>query len=142
MPKRIFNTCVNVIKKTLADPWQFIRYLVGGFSSFIVDFLSYTLLVQVLHVPAAVTPTVSAFWVIPYAFLVQKCFTFRNKCFTKTQMGRYIILIVENWAISTLGLWLLVDLAGLNPLVGKVIVMCLVVVNNFPLFKFWVFSSR
>lgn len=142
MLQKLFHKLLDLIFDTYHHPRQFIRYLIGGFSAFILDFTSYYFLVNFFKVPAGLTPTVAAPVVITYAFLVQKYFTFKSRGWSRTQMLRYSFLIVENWLISSLGLFLLVDTLGLDFRVGKVVIMVAVVANNFPMFKFWVFPTK
>lgn len=139
MVRLIFKFGLTAIQKTLSDPWQFIRYLVGGFSAFIVDFVVGYLLYQT-GVPAGLTPLVGAPLVVTYAFCVQKFFTFKSRHLSRRQLVMYGLLIVENNVISMVGLWLLVQVLGVNFGLAKFLVMGAIVANNFPLFKFLIFK--
>jgi len=132
---------VKIALAILSDPWQLIRYLVGGFSAFIVDFTVYYLLVTYLHITPALTAWVGMPIVLTYAFSVQKYFTFRSRQWTKAMLLRYVALILENNLITTVGLSLMVNLIGIDFRLAKVLIMFVIVANNFPLFKFWVFKQ-
>ena len=121
-------------------PWQLVRYLVGGLSAYVLDLSTSYLLYHYAHIPAGLTPIVQAPVVVTYAFLVQKYFTFRNRTFTKKQLFRYACIIVENNLITSIGLFLLVQVLHINFIVAKFLIMFVVVANNFPLFKLWVFK--
>jgi putative flippase GtrA len=138
--KKLLGLLIKLVSKTLADPWQVVRYLVGGFSAFVVDFGVGYFLYRVVQVPAGLTPLVGAPLVVSYAFSVQKFFTFKNRHLSRRQLFLYILLIVENNLISMAGLWLLVQVLGIDFRLAKFLVMGAIVANNFPLFKFLIFK--
>lgn len=131
---------LHFIIETYHHPWQLVRYIIGGLSAYVLDLTTGYLLYHYLHVPAGLTPIVQAPVVVTYAFLVQKYFTFRNRTFTKKQLFRYACIIVENNLITSLGLFILVQVFHINFVVAKFLIMFVVVGNNFPLFKLWVFK--
>jgi len=139
VPKPLMPIALFILD-TLNNPWQFIRYFVGGVSAFIVDFSVYYVLVNFARVPASLTPWIGAPVAVTYAFLVQKYWTFRNKSFSRKQMLRYAFVLLENNIMTSLGLFLLVQVFNLDYRISKVLVMFVVVANNFPMFKLWVFK--
>ena len=128
-----------------AEYARILRYGVGGVSTTLVNIILFRLLDYLLpgyrlaNLIAIVLSKV-------YGFFVNKLFVFRSRRLSASQQIREIFSFVAargfTGVVDYFGLILLVSLIGMEPFPAKVIVQGIVIVLNYILGKFFVFSPR
>lgn len=114
---------------------QFKRYLITGFLSFGIEYSIFYILYDALklwYIPSNSIAMVTGFVV---SFLLNRFWSFQSKDNPYRQLLLYALLFVFNLAFSNLLMYLLSDIAGITPLISKVLVMGIIVVWNFILYK-------
>jgi len=75
------------------------------------------------------------------SFFINKNWTFgKRRNYNKPETLRFIIVNLSSLAISTLGLYLLYDLAGINEYISKIIVAFVTIIINYFGNKLFVFK--
>lgn len=114
---------------------QFKRYLVTGFLSFGIEYLTFALLYvrfKLWYLLANTIVYVIVFW---FNFLMNRFWSFSARGNLKRQLILYGILFAFNLCAITALMYLLSDMMGITPLISKFFVMGAVVSWNFVLYK-------
>lgn len=82
---------------------------------------------------------------ILFAYVVNSLFVFEHKCTTLSEhlgtFGKFIGARAVTMVIEILGVWVLVDALKLPEMAGKFVVQFIVIIVNYLLSKFLVFTS-
>ena len=119
---------------------KFVKYCVTGGTSFLIEYLLFFLANQVLklhYVLANVIVYSITFW---FSFLINKYFTFRSKGQMGAQLYRFVLLYAFNLVVTNGAFYLLSDVIGLSPLIGKIFVSGMVVLWNFPIYRRFIYK--
>lgn len=111
------------------------RYLITGSISFIIEYSLFYVLYVILDVWYLLANTIVyiiAFW---FGFLMYKFWAFKVKGNTKRQLILYLILFAFNIFAVTGMMYLFSDIAGISPLISKVMVMFVIVMWNFTIYR-------
>ena len=114
---------------------QFKRYVATGLLSFTIEYLLFFVLLTQLglwYMLANTMVYVVVFW---FNFFMNRLWSFKSKANLPKQIGLYGGLFVFNLAAINLLMYLFCDIAGIAPLISKVMVMGAVVSWNFILYK-------
>lgn len=115
---------------------QFKRYLTTGFISFGTEYLLYFMLHKLLSVKymtANIAVYAAVFWL---NFLLNRFWSFKSHNSFWRQLMLYSMLFLFNlFAVNILLMFVLTELAGINPLISKIMVMGVIVLWNFILYK-------
>jgi len=114
------------------------RYLIAGGVTVVVNIFSYALLSQMMpqmiaNVLAFVCATVFAFWSNSF-------FVFRVSCTVK-RFFEFVAMRISTMVIDSVGMCLFLELSW-NDLFSKVIINLIVIILNYLLSKFFVFSGK
>ncbi len=118
---------------------QLIKYVFTGGSAFVIEqtifyFLDKAVSANIAH---TIAYTIT-FW---FTFFMNRKFTFNSKGSFWQQLLKYILLYAFNLTVTNLLLHLLVSPPlSLHHLLAKIIVSGLVVLWNFPLYKFVIYK--
>jgi putative flippase GtrA len=114
---------------------QFKRYLVTGFLCFGIEYALFNILFRLVglgYIWANSIALATVFWV---NFLMNRYWSFKSRKSLKVQLPLYAILFAFNILATNVLMYLLSDLAGINPSISKLLVMGAVVSWNFILYK-------
>jgi putative flippase GtrA len=120
------------------------KYLLVGGSAFIVEYGSFYTLFSLLGVQVYVANTVSFCGGFIISFIFNRTWSFKKDEFKRQkhqQFIMYIVLALLNLLLSNIIIGSL-KRHGLDPLIGKVVVMGLIVGWNFFLFKLVIFAGN
>ena len=119
---------------------KFMKYCLTGGSSFVIEYLLFFLANEVLglyYVLANAIVYTITFW---FSFLVNKYFTFRSKGKMGSQLYRFVLLYAFNMVVTNGMFFLLSDVVGIPPLIGKGFVSGMVVLWNFPIYRRFIYK--
>ena len=125
----------------------FIKYIISSLSSFILDILLFTLLVNILPeinlngITNIVIATIIARIISAvYNFLINSKVVFKNK--NKGSIIKYFILCIVQMFISAFAVSELFKLLHINSRLIKIIVDTIIFIINFVIQREWVFKSK
>ncbi len=130
MIKKVFDFFIGGKSKK-----QFIRYIITGVSSFIIEYFLFFLLFRLLGIYELIANTVVVTIVFWFNFLMNRYWSFQSKEKPGKQLLLYLALFSFNTVISNLFIYIGVTIFGISPLISKVVVMCLIVTWNFVIYK-------
>ena len=122
------------------DYKEILRFLVGGGSAVMTDFLSYRLLMTV-GLPIAPSKAISYVLGAAVGFLINKLWTFRSRAFSIPEIIRYIVLYAVSALVNTLINQQVLRLFGIT-LLAFLAATGVSSVLNFLGQKFFVFRKR
>lgn len=133
---------IKLIKKMYGS--SVIRYIFFGGCTTMVNLVSFFLL-RKAGMGLNIANIISIILAILFAYVVNSLFVFQDACetlqdhirpFLKFISARLVTMIVEVG-----GVWLLVEVLGMNDMAGKFITQFIVLVLNYVFSKFFVFTS-
>ncbi|MCL2045083.1 MAG: GtrA family protein [Oscillospiraceae bacterium] len=123
-------------KETL---WNFIKYLIIGGTSFVIEITLFRLLRKRIHyIIANIIIYTLMYWLV---FLANKFINFQSRGNFKRQLARYTILYFINLLITNLMLYALGDHFGIDPVIGKILVTGAACCWNFLLYKLVIYRE-
>lgn len=138
LPKRLVFPVFYAIRRLLVDG-QFIRYVIVGVLTQLIDFASYALLV-LLGVNYIVADTINNPLVIVWNYLGHKYFSFEQKQMDMWELFKYSLNIVFHYFYSILIIYLLVQL-GIPEIPAKLVQIFTVIFFNYLVLKRLVFRK-
>ncbi|MBB3457294.1 putative flippase GtrA [Rhizobium sp. BK313] len=126
----------------LHDPrFQVIKYFLVGALTAALYFSVLFLTVTVLHLHHVVAVSISYFCAIAFHFSANKIFTFRSRS-PKILMEalRYICLVVVNYIITLIVVYIVVDVSGQSTYLGVGVAVAVTVGLGYGVTKLWVFQ--
>ena len=114
---------------------QFIRYIIVGFSSFILEYLLFFTLFKVIGINELISNPIAIAVVFWFNYLMNRYWSFKSKSKLGKQLLLYLILFAFNTIISNLFIYIGIDLLNISPLISKVVIMGLIVIWNFVIYK-------
>jgi putative flippase GtrA len=115
--------------------WQFVRYLIVGGSSFLLEYGLFFILLQHYKIHYLIANSIVYSSVSFINFIFNRTWTFRSQKNFSLQLMLYLGLIAFNFFASNLVLYFFSGLMQIPPLLAKIIVMGMVVCWNFVLYK-------
>ncbi len=136
----------NVIKDSLMIYKLFIKYIITALSSFILDILLFTLLVNILPqinigiitkivIASIIARVISS----TYNFLMNSNIVFKNM--NKNSIIKYFILATLQMLISAFGVSEIFKLININSSLIKIILDTIIFIVNFIIQREWVFKE-
>ncbi|MES2786170.1 MAG: GtrA family protein [Pseudomonadota bacterium] len=121
---------------------QFIRFVVTGVTSLLVDLGALALLLRAGVAPE-IAVAVAFLTGVAVNLLMHKFFTFRDSArLHGYQVARYFTVVAINLAITEAAVWIATGQFGLSPLAGKLLSLPPVLVVTYTLSRVWVFVPR
>lgn len=154
--QRILLSAIDFIYRPFRRlvPQQIFRYGVSGSANMVLDWVLYFLFYnfvfchRVLHLgPIAVSAHIASFLVVfpitlATGFWLSKYISFKESTIRgRTQLVRYVGVVVTNLFINYFGLKLLVDVLGFYPTPSKMIITVVTVAFSFVMQKFFTFKA-
>ena len=139
----------KVMKKLTGLFWKcynndILRYIFWGGCTTLVNLISFYIL-RKCHLGLNTANVFSIILAILFAYVVNYRFVFQDKCetlkdhiqpFVKFISARLVSMVVEVG-----GVWLLVEVMGLNDMIGKFITQFIVMALNYLFSKFFIFTT-
>ncbi len=134
-----------MFKKLLVKLWndrdQFLRYFASGITAFVLDMATLYFFKEYLMLSAVVSVVLNQILIIIFLFLVNKYFSFKAKGDTQKQIIKFFLVMILNYLIAVLWMWVWNDKMGYNYLIVRFVNIALSVSWNFLLYKFWVYRG-
>lgn len=137
----------KIIRDALKDPlsvfqYSFIRYLLIGTLTFVIDFGIFNALISFTNIEALPANLLSTFLSLFFNFTMSNFWTFGLDSSNKSRkIGRYAILATFNYFFGNFAFHLFEDNTDINLNVAKAIITITIVAWNFLLYKTWVFKQ-
>lgn len=113
---------------------QFIRYIITGISAALLEYLVFNILyyyMKTLYIPNSAGMASG----LVLSFILNRVWSFRSKSNTVRQLVMYLALFCINMLISNYAIYLLADVIGITPALSKAMIMSLVVIWNFIIYR-------
>jgi len=123
--------------------WQFLKYLVIGFTGTFFDFVILYLLVEYLHIFYLLAAILSVAIVLWYSFTLNKLWTFQN--YEKKYFVQFIQYVISHSVALGVNLGVLtalVEIFGLWYLFAKVFATAAAAITNFLIVKKYIFQKE
>ncbi len=114
---------------------QLIRYLITGISSFVLEYILFYTLFRLLGINEFISNSIALAIVFWFNFLMNRYWSFKSKEKLSRQLILYGLLFTFNISISNLFIYGSSVVLGMSPLISKILIMCLIVIWNFVLYK-------
>ncbi|MEQ1558887.1 MAG: GtrA family protein [Methyloglobulus sp.] len=121
--------------KTSRTIRQFLRYLIVGGSSFLLEYGLFFVLLKEFKIHYLVANSIVYASVSVINFTLNRLWTFRSKGNIRLQTVFYISLVGFNFFAGNAMLYLCSDYLQIPPLLAKPAVMCVIVCWNFIVYK-------
>ncbi len=131
---------LDFIKKILKI--SFVKYLVVGGSSFVLDYAIFYSLYSFAGFRASYANAVSVFLAFIYNFSLNRLWSFESKEPIMKQLVLYLGLMFFNMAFSSGFIYFTAKYIFLDPKIAKIIAMCIIVIWNFFLYKKVIFKNN
>jgi putative flippase GtrA len=123
-------------KKITKNNWrQFCRYLLVGGSSFLLEYGSFYILLELFNVNYLIANSIVYSTVSAINFALNRLWTFRSTNSLSLQISLYLSLLMFNFIASNVMLYILTGQLLIPPLWSKICVMVMVVLWNFVIYK-------
>ncbi|MBO5198261.1 MAG: GtrA family protein [Lachnospiraceae bacterium] len=135
--KRLFERFVN--RETIS-------YVIFGGLTTVVNFVVYYLFCNILGITTLVANAIAWVAAVVFAYVTNNIWVFQSKFESvKTEAEKIIKFFgarVFSFLIEEAGLLLMVDLAGMNNLIAKLILAVVVVILNYVFSKLFIFNNK
>lgn len=122
--------------------WRVLRYLISGGSAAVTNLVVLFILVHFFHIWYLFSAVLSFAVAVFVSFLMQKFFTFNDytKYKIKRQSALYLGIQIFNLGPNALLLYIAVDKFHIHYLISQIVVLGIIAVYSFFLFKHLVFT--
>ena len=132
----------NIIKKLYEN--SVVRYVFFGGCTTMVNLISFYILRRI-GIKLNTANIISIILAILFAYVVNSRFVFQDKCDTLKEHIRpffkFISARLVTMVIEVVGVWLLVQVLGMNDMLGKFLTQFIVLILNYIFSKFFVFTT-
>lgn len=136
----VFNMIRKIfLDKSAAIHMQFLRYFFVGGSAAVVDLLVFAILVKYIGLHYAVAAFLAYMIGLSWNHLLCIFWVFESKHHRLKEIVIVLLITVGALLWTWLILFLLIDLAGLDAVISKMVSQILVLFWNFTMRKFYVF---
>lgn len=123
-----------------------INYLIFGFLAFVLNYILYFLFADAMQMHYMAATVLSWVLTVVFAYWTNRCFVFKSTNKDKQSVGKeflsFIGARVATEVLEVVLMYLLVDCAGTNDKISKLICQILVILANYVLSKIWIFKSE
>lgn len=131
--------------KTFVNP-ETISYLIFGVLTTVINIATFNILNVQLHWGWQISNMLAWLIAVIFAFITNKLFVFQSKSFTlKLFLWELITFFgarLLSLGVDMLGMWILLDLCGVNSMIAKILVNVLVIIINYVLSKLIIFKKK
>lgn len=132
----------NIIKKLYEN--SVVRYVFFGGCTTMVNLISFYILRRI-GIKLNTANIISIILAILFAYVVNSRFVFQDKCDTLKEHIRpffkFISARLVTMVVEVGGVWLLVQVLGMNDMPGKFVTQFIVLILNYIFSKFFVFTT-
>ncbi len=132
---------MSSISSLINNKKSFIVYLIVGVSTTLLDIALYWFLIKVLALWYLAAGAITGVVIPIYNFFSHRTFTFKSNGKKRTELPRYFILLIVNYFIGLVLLYLFVDLLHMSKMIGKISVTAVFAFYNFFALKLFVFKK-
>lgn len=125
-----------------------INYLFFGFLAFVLNYVLYFLFESVIQIKYNYIIATVLAWLLTvvFAYWTNRRFVFRSENTSKLSIWKefvsFISARVATGVLEVVLMYLLVDCAGANDKISKLICQTIVILANYVLSKLWIFKSK
>lgn len=137
----------NPLKDSIRIYKLFAKYIIASISSFVVDILLYSLLVNILpqikwgEITQIVIATIIARLIsAAYNFAINSKMVFKGQ--NKNSIIKYLILCIVQMLISAFAVSKVYEIANINSTIIKIIIDTIIFIINFVIQREWVFNKK
>ena len=122
-----------------------VRYIFFGGCTTLVNLVCFFIFWNICHVNLNIANVISIVVAIIFAYVVNSKYVFQDKCETLKDhiqpFGKFVSARLLTMVIEVGGVWLLVEVMGMNGMVGKFCTQFVVLALNYIFSKFFVFTT-
>ncbi len=118
---------------------SFIKYLVVGGTSFVLDYGLFYLLHELTGLRAVYANAISVFTAFWYNFFLNRLWSFGSNEPILRQLVLYLSLMFFNMFFSSGFIYLMKSLLDIDEMISKILAMCIIVGWNFVFYKKFIF---
>lgn len=123
-----------------------INYLIFGFLAFVLNYVLFFFFESLLHMNYMLATVFSWVLTVVFAYWTNRTFVFKSKSEgTSSLLKEFTSFIGARIATELLELllmYLMVDLAGINSYIAKLVGQTIVIITNYILSKIWIFKKK
>jgi putative flippase GtrA len=146
----MIKTMKTTLQKTvdfLKSPrGETVRYIIIGGCTTLVDYLSYQVMIALLHMGITVSNVVSTALAILFAYVTNKLFVFFSRTSGFSELAveflKFLVSRAFTFVLEIVGVKLLVDTLGQDYRLGKAETIVIVIIVNYILSKLIVFKKN
>lgn len=140
--KKLWDYCWGLYKKHEEG----LNYLIFGFLAFVLNYVLYYVLVSMLHMNHLVATVISWVLTVIFAYWTNHTFVFKSKNMSTASLAKefasFIGARIATEVLEVALMYLMVDMAGMNQYIAKLIGQFVVIVTNYFLSKLWIFKEK
>ena len=114
---------------------QFKRYLIIGFLSFFLEYVLFWGLFKGMELSAIISNTIAITTAFCFNFLMNRNWSFQSQSSIVKQLFQYLLLFSFNMMVSNVFIYSTQKYMHISPLISKVLIMGLIVIWNFVIYK-------
>ena len=140
--------CIDYVINLIVWCWNssVMRYIFFGGCTTMVNLVTYYVLRSMTGLDMNVANTISIITAILFAYVVNAKFVFESKAEgVKEQLEQFVKFIsarLSTMVVEVGGVWLMADIMKMNDYIAKFLIQFIVLVLNYFLSKFFVFSKK
>lgn len=123
-----------------------INYLIFGFLAFVLNYILYFVFADTIQMHYIAATVLSWVLTVVFAYWTNRSFVFKSQNKDKLSIGKefisFISARVATEVLEVVLMYLLVDFAGANDKISKLICQTIVILANYVLSKLWIFKSK
>ncbi len=123
-----------------------INYLIFGFLAFVLNYILYFVFADTIQMHYIAATVLSWVLTVVFAYWTNRSFVFKSQNKDKVSIGKefisFISARVATEVLEVVLMYLLVDCAGANDKISKLICQTIVILANYVLSKLWIFKSK
>lgn len=119
---------------------KFVKYLIAGVSTVLLDFLSLIALKEVFFFSATLAIIINQLIIWLYNFNIHKYWTFSNQNLPYKQFLRYLVLALGNYLVSISAMYIFSDTLGFYYLGVRLVSIIALTLVNYIIYKIWVYA--
>ncbi|MBO5210046.1 MAG: GtrA family protein [Lachnospiraceae bacterium] len=123
-----------------------INYLIFGFLAFVLNYVLYFIFESLLHMNYMLATAFSWVLTVVFAYWTNHTFVFKSKNEGASglfkEFASFISARIATELLELLLMYLMVDLAGINSYIAKLVGQTIVIITNYVLSKIWIFKEK
>lgn len=133
------NMVKKIIRYAIDARHAFMKYFIVGILGVILDLGTLTLFREQFGIAPYIAVILNQIILIVFNFTINKLWTFKNTAMPHTQLVRYLMLFVFNYALAVLFMFIFNEHMGIDYRLVRICTIVLAVGWNFFLYRHWVF---